>query len=456
MDSCRIPQVSPQVNRQGRLIESSWLLLQETVFFHGFRDESKNALIRCTNPPMARSRTRVISRNSLSIISGWRIKSVNVDVYLRPGDCILANFESIGDSGMDILGTLVRGGAAAGLCLGVSLLSACAGIAASADNPDRQSADAAPHGLIIHGGAGAGSRATISAELEADMRSSMAAALTAGYQVLDEGGTSLDAVTAAILILEDATAFNAGKGAVFNAVGSHELDSSIMDGATLNAGAAAGVSTVRNPILLARAVMEHSPHVMLSGAGAEEFAREQQLATVTPDYFDTERRRRQLEQRLARDKRAAVEPVEGDNTSDAYFGTVGVVALDQAGNLAAGTSTGGMTAKRYGRIGDSPVIGAGTYANNASCGVSSTGHGEYFIRHVVAYSICARMEHGGVSLEQAADDVVMTELVEAGGSGGVIAMDARGNIAWPFNSSSMVRAHQSRDQAPRVLIFRKE
>lgn len=241
---------------------------------------------------------------------------------------------------------------------------------------------------------------------------------------------------------------------MFNAVGSHELDSSIMDGATLNAGAAAGVSHVRNPILLARAVMDHSPHVMLSGAGAEEFAQEQNLTMVTPDYFDTERRRRQLELRLKRDKRAARD--EKEELSNDYFGTVGVVALDRAGNLAAGTSTGGMTAKRYGRVGDSPVIGAGTYANNASCGVSSTGHGEYFIRHVVAYSICARMEHGGISLEQAADDVVMKELVEAGGSGGVVAMDARGNIAWPFNSSSMVRAHQSRDQEPRVLIFRNE
>ncbi len=357
---------------------------------------------------------------------------------------------------------LLRAVGAVGLGLGLILTTGCAGV----DGPKRfaQGAtdSAPPHGLIIHGGAGAGSRATISPELEADMRRSAAEALAAGYRVLDQGGTSLDAVTAAILILEDATAFNAGKGAVFNAAGSHELDASIMDGATLNAGAAAGVSTVRNPILLARAVMEHSPHVMLSGAGAEEFARERQLRMVTPDYFDTERRRRQLELRLERDRKAAVSTQrdsrnERDATApESYFGTVGVVALDRAGNLAAGTSTGGMTAKRYGRVGDSPIIGAGTYANNQSCGVSSTGHGEYFIRHVVAYSICARMVHGSLSLKDAADQVVMDELVEAGGSGGVIAMDVKGNIAWPFNSSSMIRAHQSRDQAARVMIFRNE
>ncbi len=316
----------------------------------------------------------------------------------------------------------------------------------------------APHGLIIHGGAGSGSRANISAEREASMRASMSEALSAGYRVLDEGGTSLDAVAAAILILEDAPVFNAGHGAVFNAVGSHELDASIMDGATLNAGAAAGVSTVRNPILLARAVMDHSPHVMLSGDGAEEFAREQKLEAVTPDYFDTEHRRKQLEQRLERDRRASDKPSTGSKSkvSSDYFGTVGVVALDREGNLAAGTSTGGMTAKRYGRIGDSPVVGAGTYANNASCGVSSTGHGEFFIRHVVAYNICARMQYRGDSLETAAGDVIMKELVEVGASGGVVAMDAQGNIAWPFNSSSMVRAHQSRDQAPRILIFKNE
>lgn len=354
---------------------------------------------------------------------------------------------------MFIENALRRTGRATYVGFALCLLASCVATSPSPPPVANASTDgAAPHGLIIHGGAGAGSRATISAELEADMRQAMSAALAAGYRVLDEGGTSLDAVTAAILILEDAEAFNAGKGSVFNAVGSHELDASIMDGATLNAGAVAGVSRVRNPILLARAVMEHSPHVMLSGAGAEEFARERNLTLVSPRYFDTERRRRQLEERLRRDRQTT----HNTRPPADYFGTVGVVALDRDGNLAAGTSTGGMTAKRYGRIGDSPVIGAGTYASNASCGVSSTGHGEYFIRHVVAYSICARVAHGGLSLQQAADEVVMNELVEAGASGGVVAMDASGNIAWPFNSSSMVRAHQSRDQAPRVLIFRTE
>jgi len=285
----------------------------------------------------------------------------------------------------------------------------------------------------------------------------MSDALAVGYQVLEEGGTSLDAVTATIIRLEDAEVFNAGKGAVFNAAGSHELDASIMDGATLNAGAVAGVSVIKNPILLAQAVMDHSPHVMLlSGKGAEVFAKEQNLEMVEPTYFDTERRRKQLQRRLNRSAQFSESPSSTQKLAQDYFGTVGVVALDRNGNLAAGTSTGGMTAKRYGRVGDSPVIGAGTYANNKSCGVSSTGHGEFFIRHVVAYSICARMQHGGKTLAEAADQVIMQELVEVGASGGVVAMDAQGNIAWPFNSASMVRAHQSRDSKPRVLIFEQE
>lgn len=315
--------------------------------------------------------------------------------------------------------------------------------------------EAPPHGLVIHGGAGSGSRADISSAQERAMRRAVTEALAVGYDILDSGGSSVDAVTAAILILEDAPVFNAGHGAVFNAVGSHELDASIMDGKTLNAGAAAGVSTVRNPILLAKAVMEHSPHVMLSGKGAEEFSRQRDLAQVTPDYFDTERRRKQLELRLERDRQQTDSRTTAPASAE-YFGTVGVVALDRQGNLAAGTSTGGMTAKRYGRVGDSPVIGAGTYANNQSCGVSSTGHGEFFIRHVVAYNICARMQHRGETLQQAADQVIMNELVEVGASGGVVAMDAQGNIAWPFNSQSMTRGHQSRDQPARVLIFKGE
>ncbi|MFK8032220.1 MAG: isoaspartyl peptidase/L-asparaginase family protein [Gammaproteobacteria bacterium] len=345
---------------------------------------------------------------------------------------------------------------AAGCLVALVLLAGCSITPPTATSVPAVASAPAPHGLVIHGGAGSGSRANISPELEAAMRAAMGEALASGFQVLDDGGSSLDAVTAAILVLEEAPVFNAGVGAVFNAVGSHELDASIMDGATMNAGAAAGVSTVRNPILLARAVMEHSPHVMLSGSGAEAFSKEHNLEQVTPDFFDTERRRQQLEKRLARDRNTAATDAATSESGSNYFGTVGVVALDKRGNLAAGTSTGGMTAKRYGRIGDSPVVGAGTYANNASCGVSSTGHGEFFIRHVVAYNICARMQFRGDSLEKAADDVIMKELVEVGASGGVVAMDAKGNIAWPFNSDSMTRAHQSRDQPPRVLIFKNE
>ncbi len=311
--------------------------------------------------------------------------------------------------------------------------------------------DSAPKfALIIHGGAGSGTRAEIGDEREKDMRAALNRALASGYQVLEQGGSSLDAVQAAILVLEDDPNLNAGKGAVFNAAGGHELDASIMDGKTLQAGAVAGVTTIRNPILLARAVMEQSPHVMMAGEGAMRFASQLGLEEVDPTYFDTERRRKALEHALQKQSEL------GTSAASDYFGTVGVVALDQRGNLAAGTSTGGMTAKRYGRVGDSPVIGAGTYANNASCGVSSTGHGEFFIRHVVAFNICAKMQYQKLSIEEAADAVVMKELVEVGGSGGVIAMDAKGNIAWPFNTKSMLRAYQSSESGPVVKIFKDE
>lgn len=307
-----------------------------------------------------------------------------------------------------------------------------------------------PFALVIHGGAGSGTRADIGLEREKSMRAALHAALASGYAVLEQGGNSLDAVQAAILVLEDDPNLNAGKGAVFNAAGGHELDASIMDGKTLKAGAVAGVTTIRNPILLARAVMEQSPHVMMAGDGAVRFARQLGLEEVDPTYFDTEHRRKALERALQKQSET------GRDAHSGYFGTVGVVALDKQGNLAAGTSTGGMTAKRFGRVGDSPVIGAGTYANNASCGVSSTGHGEFFIRHVVAFNICAKMQYQNLSIEQAADAVVMDELVKAGGTGGVIAMDAKGNIAWPFNTKSMLRAYQSGDSGPVVKIFKDE
>ena len=292
-------------------------------------------------------------------------------------------------------------------------------------------------GLVVHGGAGTIARDKLTPEREAETRAALEQALRAGHAVLAGGGSSLDAVTAAIVILEDSPYFNAGKGAVFTHEGKNELDASIMVGSTRTAGAVAGVRTVKNPILLARAVMERSPHVMMVSDGAEKFAESVGVARVEPSYFYTEERWQQLQDKLAADK----------------HGTVGAVALDHAGVLSAGTSTGGMTNKRYGRVGDSPVIGAGTYAN-AVCAVSATGHGEYFIRHTVAHDICARVEYGNIPLERAAEAVVMEDLVDAGGEGGVIAMDRAGNVAMPFNSPGMYRGTIGEDGVPHVMIYK--
>ena len=289
-----------------------------------------------------------------------------------------------------------------------------------------------PVAIAVHGGAGTISRAELTAEQEAAYRERLAAAVQAGHQILSSGGSSVQAVQAAVNLLEDAPMFNAGKGAVFNAEGRNELDASIMDGATRNAGAVASVRHVRNPIDLAISVMNNSRHVMLSGEGAEEFAREQGFDFVEPDYFFTEERWEALQRARARES-------AGLEYRQDLFSTVGAVALDQHGNLAAGTSTGGMTNKRFGRIGDSPIIGAGTFADNASCAVSATGHGEYFIRWVVAYDICQRVA-AGASLADAAYEVVNRVLVKAGGDGGIIAVDAAGNIAMPFNTEGMYRA----------------
>jgi beta-aspartyl-peptidase (threonine type) len=296
--------------------------------------------------------------------------------------------------------------------------------------------------IAIHGGAGTISRAALTPEQEAAFRAALDKAVRAGHAVLSEGGSSLSAVRTAINILEDSPLFNAGKGAVFNAAGVNELDASIMDGATRNAGAVSSVQQIRNPIDLAIAVMENSPHVMLSGQGAEEFAVEQGFALVERDYFHTEFRWEALQKAQAR-------ALDGQPQPQSFFSTVGAVALDRAGKLAAGTSTGGMTNKRFGRVGDSPIIGAGTFADNNSCAVSATGHGEYFIRWVVAYNICNRVANGA-SMAQAADEVVMQQLVEAGGTGGVISMDAGGNIAMPFNTAGMYRA--SIDTAGKVSV----
>ena len=257
-------------------------------------------------------------------------------------------------------------------------------------------------------------------------------------------------VVAIIQRMEDSPLFNAGKGSVYTWDGKHELDASIMHGAQLDAGAVAGVTTVQSPIALARAVMEQSPHVMLASKGAEQFARELGIPEVSPAYFETERRKRALESYKAR-KQAGVEP-----RVDFKFGTVGIVVLDSKGNLVAGTSTGGMTGKRWGRIGDAPVIGAGTYADNNSCAVSATGHGEFFIRHTVARDICARMQFAGQNLQEAAETVIMDELVAAGGDGGIVAVDATGEVSMVFNTPGMYRASVSGSGEKRIGIFGDE
>ena len=295
-------------------------------------------------------------------------------------------------------------------------------------------ADETPVAIALHGGAGTIERGAMSEELEATYRAFLDDAITRGYEQLREGRAGLDVVVNVIQLMEDSPLFNAGRGAVYTWEGTHELDASIMHGKHLDAGAVAGVSTVKSPIALARAVMEDSPHVMLASRGAEAFALEHGFDPVSPEYFATERRREALEAYKANEQ-AGLKP-----EADHKFGTVGVVVLDEAGNLVAGTSTGGMTGKRWGRIGDSPVIGAGTYADNRSCAVSATGHGEYFIRHTVARDICARMQFGGATLEEAANTVVMEELIEADGEGGIVAVDLSGRVALVFNTSGMYRA----------------
>ncbi len=307
-----------------------------------------------------------------------------------------------------------------------------------------------PVAIAVHGGAGTIVKSELRAEEEDAIRSTLERAVRAGHGVLAAGGTSLDAVQAAVLVLEDSPLFNAGKGAVFNHEGINELDAAIMDGATLDAGAVAGLNRVRNPILAARKVMEASPHVLLFGEGAEAFAAEQGLTLVEPQYFHTEKRWQQLQEAIAKQRDFDLTRKAG---VDRFFSTVGAVALDRNGNLAAATSTGGLTNKRYGRVGDVPVIGAGTYADNHSCAVSATGHGEYFIRSVVAHDICAQVAYRDLSLVQAADAVVMGKLVERGGRGGVIAIDREGNIAMPFNTEGMYRAAIGTDGALKVGIY---
>jgi len=323
-------------------------------------------------------------------------------------------------------------------------------------------------GMAIHGGAGTLPRAEMTAELEHEYRSGLSAALASGMAVLASGGSSLDAVTSAVMALEDNPVFNAGRGAVFTLDGKNELDAAIMNGKTLQAGAVADVRTTRHPISLARAVMEQSPHVFLAGAGADAFAAHVGLEQVAPSFFFTEHRWQQLVQALKKEgapvpprpegaPAAPAKPLAWVETPENHkYGTVGVVALDRAGNVAAGTSTGGTTAKRWNRVGDTPVIGAGTYASNESCAVSGTGVGEYFIRLTVARTICALVQYKGMSLQAAADEVVQKQLVALHGDGGVIAIAPDGQMAWSFNTPGMFRAKLAEGGAAQIGIYRDE
>ncbi len=308
--------------------------------------------------------------------------------------------------------------------------------------------------LVVHGGAGTITRGNMTDETEAEIRAALEAALRAGHAQVMAGAPALDAVQAALTLLEDDTHFNAGRGGVFAADGTVRHDASIMDGATGEAGASTGTMHVRHPIMLARRVMEDSPHVLLAGDGAEEFALQQGLELVSNTYFHTENRYQSLlrVQERERSTSGALLPPEPWQ----MHGTVGAVALSASGSLAAGTSTGGMTNKRWGRIGDSPMIGAGTYADDATCGVSATGHGEYFIRLGVARDIAARMAYLGESLDDAATHVIMTTLEDAGGTGGVVTLDAQGNASMPFNTEGMYRGMVTRSGQVTTMIYGDE
>lgn len=315
-------------------------------------------------------------------------------------------------------------------------------------------------GFIIHGGAGSMKKGSMTPEKEKEYRDKLTEALLAGYKALQDGKSSLDAVEIAIRMMEDSPLFNAGKGAVFTADGKNELDASIMNGKTLAAGGVAGLHHVKNPITLARAVMEKSPHVFMFGDGAEVFAKEQKIELVDEKYFWTQESWDNFQKVKQREKEQQ-QPKKVSGFDDGYsekvkkiFGTVGAVALDKEGNLAAGTSTGGMDNKKYGRVGDSPIIGAGTYANNDTCAVSATGWGEYFIRLGVARDISALMEYRALTVQGAADAVIKQKLQKLGGDGGVIVMDKFGNMAVSFNTDGMFRAYIGKDGKPVVEIYK--
>jgi beta-aspartyl-peptidase (threonine type) len=335
------------------------------------------------------------------------------------------------------------------LACGIGLLGACQTMSPdqSLSAPIQAFSRPPPIVILIHGGAGSARPSGLPEEEEAAYRAALSAALGEGYSVLEQGGSAVDAVQAALVLMENNTLFNAGRGAVLTARSKVAMDASIMDGSNLNAGSVAGVGNVKNPIKAARAVMDHSPHVMLSGQGADQFAADQGLETKPPAYFLTEKRKKQLRrvQDAEKAKQTSALPVS------THFGTVGAVALDQNGHLAAATSTGGMTNKKWGRIGDSPIIGAGTYASDQSCAVSATGWGEYFIRATAARDICARVQWTNADVQTAGDQEI-AEISRIGGSGGVLVLDAKGNHAFSFSTAVMFRGVRT-EAGEKVAIF---
>jgi beta-aspartyl-peptidase (threonine type) len=326
-------------------------------------------------------------------------------------------------------------------------------MACTTKNNNRNDSKPGPITLVIHGGAGTIKKANMTPEKEAAYHATLQQALDSGYTVLKRGGKSTDAVIAAIKIMEDSPLFNAGKGAVFTNEEKNELDAAIMDGSTLMAGSIAGVTTVKNPITAAYAVMTKSEHVMMVGKGAELFAQQNGIEIVDPTYFfDSARYKALLRAKESEKDRAAM--LYDPYTKDLKFGTVGAVALDQYGNLAAGTSTGGMTNKRFGRVGDAPIIGAGTYANNQTCAISATGWGEYFIRLNVAHDVAALKGYAGLTLQQAADSVVMKKLPALGGDGGIIALDRQGNFSLTFCTEGMYRGYVNEKEGKKTFIYK--
>ncbi len=356
---------------------------------------------------------------------------------------------------------------AASMALLAQVAQSGAQMKSSGDAITRQ---AAPHhwAVVLHGGAGVIDRSSMTAQAEAQYRAGLKQAISAAGAVLDKGGSAMDAVEAAIKLLEDNPLFNAGHGAVFAADGTIQMDAAIMDGATMRAGAVADVRHTRHPISLARAVMEKSPYVLLTGSGADAFSAHVGFPQVPQSYFFTERRWESLVKQLQKEglpvpprpqgaPPAPLKPLAFFETPENHkFGTVGVVALDRTGNIAAGTSTGGLTAKRWDRVGDSPLIGAGTYASNQSCAVSATGTGEYFIRYTVARTICALVQYKGMRLQDAADEVVQHQLVATHGDGGVIALTPDGQLAWSFNTPGMFRAKLVQGGTPEIALYRDE